>query len=382
MLEINEINTKGEFYELQNFWDETLNRSIENNIFLTWEKMVCSVDHLEKNSSLKILCATEDNKLVGIAPFRITHRGLKGHLGFGIIEPLTNGDTDYTGLIIAEKQDQCLHKFLAHLFSQKDWDVMYIPDLPQTSPCLNLLKNATDIPKFEIEKGLICPYVVIPRSKETLLASLNKKLEKKLRKSLIKLEHEHGRVELKDYSELGSLEEAIQILIDLHQKRWTSKGISGKFLDNKSRNITMQTAKYFAEKDWLRLYFLTVNEKPVAVELNFEYNKKMCCHLKGFDIDYYKYRVGSLLTLKVLEKCIEEGISEYDFMQGDEAYKFDWTSEFRQSSNLKWVNEKLTSKVLDSGLKVLEKSKVDQMIFRYIGVLKSFMKGLGIGGFC
>jgi hypothetical protein len=382
MLEINEINTKKEFYDLQNFWDETLNKSIEDNIFLTWEKMAPSVNHLGQKSTLKILCATENNKLVGIAPFRITHKGLKGYLGYGIIEPLTNGDTDYTGLIITEQQDQCLRKFLDHLFSQKNWDIMYFPDLPQTSPSLALLKNTKDIPKFEIEKGIICPYVAIPRSKENLMANLNKKLEKKLRKSLMKLEREHGRVELKNYNELYSLEEAIQVLIDLHQKRWISKGISGRFIDNKSRNITLQTAKYFAEKDWLRLYFLTVNDKPVAVELNFEYNGKMYCHLKGFDVDYYKYRVGSLLTLKVLEKCTEKGISEYDLMQGDEAYKFDWTSEFRQSTNLRWVNEKLSSKVLNSGLKVLQKSKVNKVIFKYLVVFKSLIKALGIMSFC
>jgi hypothetical protein len=385
VLRISEINTKREFYELENYWNNALNRSIENNIFLTWEKMAPSVNHLGQNSSLRILCATESNKLVGIAPLRITHIGLKGYFGYGIIEPLTNGDTDYSGLIITEEQDACLHQFLAHLFSQKDWDFMYLPDLPQTSPSLALIKNATDIPKFEIEKGVICPYVAIPSSKEKLLSSLNRKFEKKLRKSLTKLEREHGRVELKNYYELGSLEQAIQILINLHQKRWTSRGNCGRFLKEEACDITLQTAKYFAEKDWLRLYFLTVNDKPVAVELNLEYNGKMYCHLKGFDIDYYKYRVGSLLTLKVLERCIEKGISEYDFMQGDEAYKFDWTDKYRQNINIKWVNERLSSKILDASLKVLNKGKFDKIIVKYIIKLKSLKdmpRKLGFACFC
>jgi CelD/BcsL family acetyltransferase involved in cellulose biosynthesis len=325
--------------------------------------MAPSVNCLGRNSCLKILCATEENKLVGIAPLRITHMGLKGHFGYNIIEPLTNGDTDYTGLIMTKKQDLCLNQFLAHLFSQKDWDLMYLPDLPQTSPSLALITKAADIPKFEIEKGVICPYIAIPDSKEKLLASLSRKFGKKLRKSITKLEREHGRVELKNYLELGSLEQAIQILIDLHQKRWTSRGNSGRFLKKESRDITLQTARYFAEKDWLRLYFLTINDKPVAVELNLEYKGKMYCHLKGFDTNYYKYRVGSLLTLKVLEKCVEKGITEYDLMQGDEAYKFDWTSKYRQNINLKWVNEKFSSKILDSGLKVLKKSKFDKLFY-------------------
>ena len=362
---------------MENYWNKALKISPENNIFLTWEKMAPSVNYLEQNSSLRILCATEGSKLVGIAPFRITRIGLKGHFGYGILEPLTNGNTDYTGLIITEQEDQCLHQFLAHLFSQKDWDVFYLPDLPQTSASLALIRNATDIPKFEVQKGVICPYIAIPNSKEKLLANLNKKFEKKLRKSLAKLEKEHGKVELKNYYELGSLEQSVQILVDLHQKRWTARSNVGRFVGKKSQEVTLQTAKYFAQKDWLRLYFLTVDNKPVAAELNLEYNGKMYCHLKGFDPNYYKYRVGSLLTLKVLEKCIESGITEYDFMQGAEAYKFDWTDKYRQNMNIKWVNGKLYSKILNSGFEVLKKGKFEKILYSYINALKSLKETVG-----
>jgi hypothetical protein len=366
---------------LKDKWDNTLDRCIEDNIFLTWEKMAPSVNYMAPNSFPKILCAIEKNELVGIAPLRTTHKGLKGPFGYNIIEPLTNGDTDYTGLIMADQREQCLYEFFIQLYSEKNWDLMYFSDLPQTSPTLILIKNAINIPKFEIEKGAICPFIEIPTSKEELLASLNKKLEKKLRKSLTKLEREHGRVELKNYYEIGSLEQTIQILINLHQKRWTTRGISGRFVNNKSRNITLQTAKYFAEKDWLRLYFLTINDKPVAVELNLEYKGKMYCHLKGFDINYYKYRVGSLLTLKVLEKCIEKGITEYDLMQGEDSYKFEWTNKFRQNINLKWVNDKLSSKILDSGLKVLRKIKLEKILIRYFAVLNTLKKDIADLGF-
>ena len=328
--------------------------------------MAPSVNYLEKESSLKILCATEENEVVGIAPFRISRRGLNGHFSYSIIEPLTNGDTDYTGIIITKQKEQCLHQFLEHLFSQKNWDFINLPDLPQTSQTLALMKNDKGIPKFKIEKGIICPFIAVPDSKEKLLASLNPKLQKKLKKSLRKLEAEQGKVELKHYYELGSLEQSMEIFFELHQKRWASKGEPGRFANQKSRNITLQTAKYFAEKDWLRLYFLTVRNRPVAVELNLEYEGKMYCHIKGFDPDYYKYRVGSLLTLKVLEECIEKGISEYDFMQGDEVYKFEWTDRFRQNMNVKWVNKRLSSNLISVGLRLLKRTKIDSILFKYL----------------
>ncbi len=351
MLKINEIYTKKQFLNMRKCWDTTLNKSIENNIFLTWEKMAPSVNLLEKESALKILCITEETELIGIAPFRKTRKSLKGNFGYNIIEPLTNGNTDYSGLLITKQEVRCMQKLLTHLFSQKDWDLITIPDLPQTSPTLKLIKsNSKDLPRFKFEKGVICPYLEIPDSNEKLLSSLNPKFRKNLQRRLRKLEKEQGKVELKHYSELGSLNEAMEIFFKLHQKRWVRKGEPGVFGTKKAREITMQTIKYFAEKDWLRLHFLIVNNRPVATSLDLEYGGKMYGHLCGFDPDYAKYSVGNLLLLKIFKQCIIKKISEYDFMQGDESYKFDWTQKYRQNINIKFFNRKFSSIIISIGL--------------------------------
>ena len=62
--------------------------------------------------------------------------------------------------------------------------------------------------------------------------------------------------------------------------------MNSRFGNNKAREITMQTIKFFAERDWLRLHFLTVNNRPVATSLDLEYGGKMYGHLCGFDPDY------------------------------------------------------------------------------------------------
>ncbi len=312
--------------------------------------MAPSVNQLEKKDFLKILCATENKKLVGIAPFRITQKNL-GLLSYHLIEPITNGNTDYAGLLIPKQGDQLIRQFLKHLFNQKNWDIITIPDLPQTSPTLELLKqNSKNLPQFKIEKGIICPYVTIPNSEKKLLNSLNPKFRKNLTRRLNKLEKEQGKVEITHYYEFGSLQQAMKIFFSLHQKRWMFKGEKGGFGNQKSREFTMETIKFFAERDWLRLHFLTVNNKPVAVSLDLEYQGKMYGHLSGFDPEYSKYSVGNLLMLKILKQCVEKGLSEYDFMQGDEAYKFDWTNKFRQNMNIKFVNKKFSSLLINLSL--------------------------------
>jgi CelD/BcsL family acetyltransferase involved in cellulose biosynthesis len=322
------------------------------------------VRRMGTRASLKILCATEGDRVVAIAPFRKTRRSIIGRLGYNVIEPLAKGNTDYSGIIKDEQEKQSLRHLLSYLLDQKDWHIFYFPDLPETSQTLEFLKSVREsLPGFEIQQGWVCPYVEIPQSREKLLAGLNPNFRRGLRRQLRKLEKEKGKVEVKYHYELGSLENAMEILFRLHQKRWKSKGEAGVFESQEFRDISMQTAKLFDERNWLRMYFLTVNGKPVAANLSLEYGKKMYGHLSGFDPDYSRYGVGSLLQLKVLEDCIAKGISEYDFMQGAEAYKFNWTSKYRQSKNVRFVNKKLSSNVINLLLRDLPMPTLIQKIF-------------------
>ena len=322
------------------------------------------MNRIGMRTSLKILYATEGDRVVAIAPFRKTRRGLAGKFGYDVIEPLAKGNTDYSGIIIGEQDKESLFQLLSYLFNQKDWDLFYFPDFPESSPVLELLNKVHEsLPGFRIEKGWICPYLEIPESKEKLLAKLNPTFRRGLRRQLRKLKREQGRVELKYHYELGSLEQAMELLFRLHQKRWKQKGEAGVFESQEARDISMETSKLFYERNWLRLYFLTVNDKPVAANLSLEYGKKMYGHLVGFDPDYSRYGVGCLLQLKVLEECIAGGISEYDFMQGAEPYKFNWTSKCRQSKNVRFVNKKLSSNIINLLLKDLRRPTFIPKIF-------------------
>jgi hypothetical protein len=205
---------------MRNVWEKTLTSSVENNIFLTWEKTAPSVNQLRDEKSLRILYATDENGVIGVAPFRKTQKSI-GFFHYNIIEPVTNGNTDYAGMIIARQEKEVLNQFLTYLFEQKDWDLFLLPNLPQESQTLKLLRAASrDLPRFRIRGGVVCPYFKIPDSKEKLLAGLNPKFRRELKRRLRKLEREHGKVELKNYRQLGSLEETMSILFKLHQKRW------------------------------------------------------------------------------------------------------------------------------------------------------------------
>jgi hypothetical protein len=352
MLKIHEINTFEGFVELQDYWNVLLRKSKSDIAALTWEHTFVSAKNLDINQNLKILYITNENRIIAIAPLRITQRRLR-NIRYNVLEPLDFGSaTDYTGLILAEQELECLQKFISYLYKQKDWNFLNFSNIPEDSVFAKLVtSNRKFFSKFIVEKNEFCPFMQLPNSIDEFLSSLKPHFRNQLRRCLRNLEKDYGKVELRESHELGSIENAMSIFFDLHQERWSSKGTSGAFHSTKIRNLFIERARIFSEKNWLGLYFLMVNDKPVAVNYTLEYNKKISSCLTGFNPNYHRYSVSNLLLLKIIERCISRGFIEYDFMRGKEPYKSKWTKKYKVNFTLKLANKQLISQLLMLGLK-------------------------------
>jgi CelD/BcsL family acetyltransferase involved in cellulose biosynthesis len=137
-----------------------------------------------------------------------------------------------------------------------------------------------------------------------------------------------------DCSDVQSLKEGMSSFFELHQKRMESKGFAGVFKDQRVRDLHLDIAKIFAQNGWLGLYFLKLSDKPVAALYGFKYQSKYYAYLSGFDPQYSKYSVGNLLFLFTINKCIIEGLTEFDFMRGFEEYKDRWNTTARWNNRV------------------------------------------------
>ena len=368
-IKIQEITKLNQFHKLRRDWNSVLRRSRDDSIVLTWEQMAAAAKYLAKKQTIRILYATNKKKIIGIAPFRQSKHTFRGHFNYTVLESLASGYADYSGLILAENETECLHLFLKYLFQKDDWDYLWIHDVPETSIIFNILsRNSALFPKFEICEGQICPYIAIPDSMHALLKSLSPKFRKNLRLSMKNLRKDHGKVEFKEYHEIYSLEQAMHVFFDLHQKRWETKGSPGAFWNKREREIYLNAAKIFAERNWIRLYFLMVKDKPIAANYCYNYKGKMYSKLGGWDPEYSAYGPGNLLIMKTIEKCIEEKIREYDFMQGAESYKFRWSNRYRRNLHLKFVNNHLASQITRFGIEASKKMQVDGFLGKILSI--------------
>lgn len=352
--------------ELKNVWNRLLSYYENNNPFLTFEYLFTFWKHFSKERKLRIICIkNEKNEIVAIAPLRLSKYKLVNLLTYNVIEPLGYMGADYTDIILSYQGIECLRKILEYLYRKNDWDFIYLYDIPETSVVPYILKTLSGCKaslSFDILKGAVCPYISLPNSIEVFMNKLSSNLRKNIKKRLKKLEKDFRKVELKSYEDFGTVDEAMRTFFKLHQKRWSYRNMPGVFNTYAVQSFYIDIAKIFAEKGWLALYFLMVDDKPVAARYGFEYNNKMYFCLPGFDPEYSRYSPGHIMHLKVIERCIKKGISECDFLKGGEHYKFEWTNTYRTNLGFRFVNKnKTVTKMYDLGIKTIKKIKMDKI---------------------
>ena len=76
------------------------------------------------------------------------------------------------------------------------------------------------------------------------------------------------------------------------------------------------------ENGWLQLTFLVVDGQKAASYLNFDYLNRIWVYNSGFSRSFMDISVGWVLLGHLLQWANENQRSEFDFMRGDEDYKY------------------------------------------------------------
>lgn len=362
---LDEIESNSQFQDLKAVWNGLLDKCLDRHIFLTWEYLSTYWKYFGRGKRLRILIAGANGKTLAIAPLRQTHYPILGSLSYDVIEPLAYAGADYAGFLMPQKAEDCCRSFLEYLVESGGWDFMHLYDLPQYSVIPQLLSHLrVSGPSCELvdTPNRTCPYISIPDRTSLLTNSLSGHFRNSVQRCMRKLQREHGKVELVDSSGFGSITNAMNNFFRLHRERWLSKNMPGYFSEQVRRDFHVDLAKSFAAKGWLALYFLTVDDDPVAVSYNYVYDNRMYSVLGGFDPEYSTYSVGNLLMARVLEECVRRRIREYDLMKGGESYKFEWAKTSRTNISVRFVNHRPISILYDRGIRVARTLGIERIV--------------------
>jgi CelD/BcsL family acetyltransferase involved in cellulose biosynthesis len=334
MLNISEINDYNQLLNFKNDWDTVAKRSINENIFLTWEWCSTYWKHLGKGKKLIVLKIEDDNESIAFAPLRQSKLKLFNWFECKVIEPMCCGPTDYNDFSITKREEECLQLIFKYLYANCDWDIIHLKDISESAVLFDYLQLIQEY-DYSLKKGIMCPYLSLSKSSPIKLST---KFRQNLRRRMSNLKKDYDNVEVKSYDKFSTVEKAMEAFFKLHQNRWLSKNMPSVLSYDTGLKFHLDVAKKFAEKGWLALYFLIVDEEPIASDYAFKFNNKIYQYLSGFNEDFSKYSPGHLLTNELINIFRESGINKLDFLRGEEKYKQDWCSSYSMNYNFKFVN--------------------------------------------
>ena len=320
-----------EFLQVRDSWDDALQRSLDNNVFLTWEWLSAWWKSFGTGRRFLLTALADGEKIHAAAPLMYSAYNL---FGFRLkrVDFIGSPESDYQSFLLTEKGAEHVSVMVDHVCDiVPDWNLIDLWDIPGDSETASALKNtSTKSAKFEHRVTDTSPAIRLPANSTDFLESIDSHFRKNLRWRERRLKRDFA-VDFKVVADPGAVNDAMRIFIDLHQRRRASKKPPGIFSDQRMIDFHSRVASSFAERGWLLLAFLMLNNSPAAAYYNFRYANKLYSYQSGFDPEYTRYGVGSVLDMYLIDYCIRNGVREYDFCRGDEPYKAQWRTVSRDN---------------------------------------------------
>ncbi len=118
----------------------------------------------------------------------------------------------------------------------------------------------------------------------------------------------------------GALQAEMEDFIELHQK---SGGHKKVFMDQRMQGFFQAMARTILEQGWLRLSFLLIDDVKAAAMLCFDYGDSISVYNSGYDPQLYpSLSPGIVLIGYCIQDAIDRRRTTFDFLRGDEEYKY------------------------------------------------------------
>ncbi|MFC2030284.1 GNAT family N-acetyltransferase [Chloroflexota bacterium] len=311
----------GGFWALKPEWNELLRRSCCDTLFLTWEWQSTWWKHLGSGQLLLLgFRAEDDGRLVGIAPLFLSEMDN----GQTVLNMVGCRDvSDYLDLIIEEGQEDLVYPALLDYLDGEapGWDLVDFCNIPEDSFTFVRMRALAEDRGYQtlVEVEDVCPIIPLPETWDGYLMMLDKKQRHEVRRKLRRAE---GGADTCFYvvGPEHDLQSEVQAFIELHQKSTPEKD---SFMDPQMQGFFFEVAQVLQSCDWLQLVFVEMNGQKAATLLNFDYGDSILVYNSGYDPDQFRHlSPGIIVTARSIEHAIGLGRQKFDFLRGDEVYKY------------------------------------------------------------
>jgi len=309
-------------------WDDLQQSSSATGPFTTWAWTRAWLETEGANADLQVMTARDPDSghLIGIAPFHVAEARRRGIpvrelrlLGSGIAAP------DHLDLIVHRDAPPDVAEALwAAVESARRWHLINLDGIAAGGHLARVALRSRDNEPV----ALPCPYLPLDGGWEVVAARFSGTLRKNLERYGRKLDRDADVVE-RLIANPEDLDETFDHLIHLHQSIRTAKGDPGLFAHPGMQRFLRAAAHRFLEAGRLRMWRLDADGTPIAVIWCVRSGDSIAFYTTGYDTAWSKYGPGRRIMARAIKGAVDEGVTEFDFLRGDEPYKRQWGTETR-----------------------------------------------------
>lgn len=293
-------------------WTELSERT--GDPFATWEWADTWCRHFLAGRPLHLAaCRRSDGRLAGILPLYESARGPLHMLRF-----LGSGPADRQGPICSAADSADVARALRRLLAGGHCDLLLAERLPGDVGWGRLLGAVT------LRREASPVLRIDGRSWDELLAARSANFRQQVRARERRLTREFS-VSFRLANDPERLPSDLNTLAALHSARWQAGGSDA--LSGPLRAFHEDFAALALSSEWLRLWFLELDGRPVAAWYGFRYGGGDWFYQAGREPRHEQLSVGFVLMAHTIREAARDGMRTYHLLRGDEPYKARFANE-------------------------------------------------------
>jgi CelD/BcsL family acetyltransferase involved in cellulose biosynthesis len=166
-----------------------------------------------------------------------------------------------------------------------------------------------------------CPILALPGSWDAYLEGLSSRHRHELLRKIRRLRREAPEAHVDCARRPDEIETRFGDFLDLHRRSRTGKA---RFMDTRMEAFFRRAVLALASDGGARLWFLDTASGPIASFVCLEWDGAVGLYNSGFHPDHAALAPGLVLLAHLIEDAIGRGKQRFDFLRGEERYKYEF----------------------------------------------------------
>jgi CelD/BcsL family acetyltransferase involved in cellulose biosynthesis len=316
-LTVRTFNGLGGLSDSRTLWQEVFAASGSENPFLTWEWNKAWASTYAPDKAIRVLVAEAAGKPVAVVPLLSTRR----HVSF-LIDPFF---ADYADFLVAGDAGAVFKAFLERCM-ETGKEAVFGPIRGCGHTGRLLVESAKDLGRPWLLKAISSNPCVLPASDfDSYMEGRNKRVRQEIRTTLNHL-NRGGGWEFVECNGGAPANEILDSLICYHHGRQGGKAGHSIFGSSENQEFFRSLPDRLAEGPArAHLSAIAWQGRFVSAAYSLVCGKTLFYWIPSFDQSIKGVSLGKLHIKCLLEKCFAAGMT-FDFMGGDEPYKYQWAN--------------------------------------------------------